>query len=198
MTSEQSESVIHTSTAAVSGGDVEFRRTVWNEANKLVIDSLYSGRSQQVAAARWATVAIFLGLPSSLLAATASAGAAVSAAFLQDPRLTAGLALAATLLTAARAFLRPEDTARGYETKGSAYLALRNDAAQFRDVRVRFARGTSTELERELRELSARRNQLNSQPPIRVPTWAYRIARRSLETGESDYENDAFWVKAPF
>jgi hypothetical protein len=177
---------------------LEFRRALWRETTKIIVDTLYSGRSHQKAAARWSTVAIGLGLPAAVITAASSAGAAVSAVFVRDARLTAGLALVAAVLSAARAFLKPDETFRAYEAKGAAYIALRNDATQFRDVRLRSGRATDEELESELNSLHARRNALNLQQPIRVPTWAYKQAKASLAAGESDYKNDPFWEDPPF
>jgi len=43
----------------------EQRRALWREATRLIIDSLYSARGNQVAAQRWQIVATVLGLPAS-------------------------------------------------------------------------------------------------------------------------------------
>jgi hypothetical protein len=151
----------------------------------------------QKAAARWATVSLFLGLPASVIATVTAAGAA-AAVIAHVPALTATLALVAAAITGLRAVLKPEETYQGYSGKGAAYLALRNDARHFRNVRLRTPGSSPSELESELKALTSRLNALTQQPPVRIPTWAYNQAKQSIDAGESDYSGDRFWEEAPF
>jgi len=183
------------STAAAT--DAEQRRALWNEANTLIIDSLYSARGNQAAANQWSKWATLLGLPASLLSAVLATGAAVST--LGAPRwVTAVLALTVAVISAARAFLRPEEVLGGHENKGASYLALRNDARSFRDLDVRSPDLSLDQLRNRLHALQQRRNALNGQPPLHIPTSAFKKAQASIAAGESDYRNDKLWEDAPF
>ena len=174
------------------------RRALWRSANEIIIDTSWTARAFQKAAARWSTVVLYLGLPASVATAVTAAGAGTVALVARMPVAVAVLGLTAAVIAGAKAVLRPEDTYQGYNSKGSAYLVLRNDARQFRDIRVRNPRWSDAELESELRSLNGRLNALVQQPPLRVPTWAYQQAKKSIEAGESDYVSDRFWQEPPF
>ncbi len=178
--------------------DVEFKRAVWHEASQIIVDSTWSARSLQKAAARWATIVVVLGLPANVIATVTAAGAGAAAVFVRNTTVTAVLALIAAVIAGSKAVLRPEDTYQGYASKGSAYLALRNDTRHFRSVRLRTAGVTPAELEQEVKALTTRLNALTQQPPLRIPTWAYQRAKQSIEAGESDYAGDPFWEDPPF
>jgi hypothetical protein len=194
---DSEDGVAAQSDKALTVNETELRRALWNEANTLIIDSLYSARGNQAAANSWSWWVGILGLPASLLSAVLAAGAAVST--LGAPRwLTAVLALAVAAINAARAFLRPEEVVTGHANKGAGYLALRNDARSFRDLDVRAPDLTIDQLRNRLHALQQRRNALNGQPPLRIPAKAYAKARASITAGESDYRNDPLWEDAPF
>jgi hypothetical protein len=178
--------------------NMEFRRAAWEECTKILIDALYSARGHQAAAHRWATVTTFLGIPTAVVTALAAGGASVAAIAGGNPGATAALALLAAALSAIRAVLRPEATLQEYQNKGAGYLALRNDVAFFRDVVLRTKRCSEEDVESQLHSFVARRNTLNSQLPIRIPGWAYRIAKLGIDAGESSYEDDPLWIAPPF
>jgi hypothetical protein len=164
----------------------------------MVVDVTWSARSLQKAASRWSVVALALGFPANIIATVTAAGAGTAAIFIRAPAVTAALALTAAVIAGTKAVLRPEETYQGYATKGSVYLALRNDLRHFRGVRLRVPDADATDLESELRGLVARLNTLTNQPPLKIPSWAYKQAKRSIDAGESDYEGDHFWEAPPF
>jgi hypothetical protein len=178
--------------------DVELQRSIWNAATEIIVDATWSARSLQKAASRWATVRLYLGLPANVIASVTAAGAGAAAVVAHVPALTATLALVAAVIIGAKAVLQPEETYQGYAGKGAAYLALRNDTRYFRNVRLRIPGASPGELENELKALTSRLNALTQQPPLRIPSWAYEQAQRSIEAGESDYTGDRFWEEAPF
>ncbi len=105
--SDGGDTALQTGAGALTLKEAEQRRAFWNEANALIIDSLYSARGNQVAANRWSTWATALVLPASLLSAVLATGAAVST--LGTPRwVTATVALAVAPAPNASA-LRPTD-----------------------------------------------------------------------------------------
>lgn len=174
----------------------EQRIAMWNEAMMLMMDSLYSARGNQFAAQRWAVIATWLGLPASILSAVLAAGAAGAAAGDQKG-WTVVLSVIVAVINAVRGFLHPEETLRGYQNKGAAYLALRNDVRLFRNVDLH----SDTPLDKlrtQLHTLVARRNALNGQPPMVIPKWAYNGAKKGIEEGQSEYLNDPLWEDPPF
>lgn len=190
----------HGHSEAQEPGDLglEFRRSLWRGATEIIVDSTWSARSLQKAAAHWAIVVLWLGVPASVIGALTAAGAGVAAAFVRGiPALAVTLAVVAALVAGMKAVLKPEETHQGYASKGAAYLALRNDTRHFRNVRLRTQGRKAQELEEELTALKNRLNALGQQPPIRIPTWAYNRAKKSIEAGESSYAGDPFWEEPP-
>jgi len=88
-----------------------FRKALWDQANGVVIDATYSGRSHQYMGTRWVKINHWLGIPAVVLSATLAGGAGVTAILGADSWITATLALVAAGLSAARAFLRPVENA---------------------------------------------------------------------------------------
>ncbi len=178
---------------------LEFQRALWRGTSEIIVDATYSARSLQKAAAWWSIVVLWLGVPASVVAALTAAGAGVAAAFVRGiPALTITLAVIAAVLAGLKAVLKPEETYQGYASKGSAFLALRNDARHYRNVRLRMPGAEADELEQELAALKNRLNALGQQPPIRIPTWAYKQGKRSINAGESSYAGDPLWEESPF
>jgi hypothetical protein len=177
---------------------LELRRSLWRATSEIIVDATWSARSFHKAAARWSTIVLVLGLPANVITTVTAAGAGAAAVFVRNPPVTATLALIAAVIAGTKAVLKPEETYQGYASKGAAYLALRNDTRHFRNVRLQLPGAGLDELENELKALTGRLNALIRQPPIRVPTWAYEQAKRSIEGGESDYTGDHFWQEPPF
>jgi hypothetical protein len=174
----------------------EQRVAMWDEAMMLVIDTQYSARGNQFAARRWVIIATCLGLPASILSAVLAAGAAGAAASGQQG-WTVILSVIVAVINAVRGVLHPEETLRGYQNKGAAYLALRNDVRFFRNIDLR-SDTSLDKLRTQLHTFVARRNALNGQPPVVIPKWAYEGAKKGINAGESDYINDPLWEDAPF
>jgi hypothetical protein len=177
---------------------LDYQRSLWRGATEIIVDSTWSARSLQKAAARWSTIILALGLPANIITTVTAAGAGAAAVFVHNPLVTAPLALTAAVIAGMKSVLKPEETYHGYASKGADYLALRNDARHFRNVRLRSAGAGADDLANELKALTDRLNALTHRPPTRIPTWAYRQAKQSIEAGESDYQGDRFWEDPPF
>ena len=54
--------------------EAELRRALWEEANRVIIDSAYSGRAHQLLGSRWERVNTWLGVPTTVLSAVLAAG----------------------------------------------------------------------------------------------------------------------------
>jgi hypothetical protein len=52
-----------------------FKRAVWRDASEIIVDSTWTARSLQKAAARWASTILVLGLPANVIAKVTGAGA---------------------------------------------------------------------------------------------------------------------------
>ena len=174
-------------------GDPELRQAVDREAKRLLVDCIYSGRGHLVAGARWGWVNTFLGLPIAVLGAALASGAGLTALLGGNAWLTASLAFVSTILQAAYGFVRPADRAQAHGLKGNRYISLRNEARLFREVEMR-ATADPAELTTRLRDLRDRYNALNETDP-QIPGWAYRAAKKGIQQGESDYEDDPLWAR---
>jgi hypothetical protein len=174
----------------------ELRRALWQEASRVIIDSTYSGREHQAVGNRWEVINRWLGIPAAVVGALAGAGAAVSALTNGAKALTAMLALVAAGLSAARTFLRPDETAEAHGLKGDRFISLRNDAQSFQHVDLRSSLSDDA-LRDRCAQLCERRNVLRESPPRHLPAWAYKKAKDGIAAGESGYENDPLWEEYP-
>ena len=175
----------------------DLRTGLWAQANTVVIDATYSGRSHQALGTFWERIDHWIGLPAVILSAVLAATAAITALLGADSAITAALALVAAGLTAARAFLRPDERSDLHGLKGDRLISLRNDALLFQDVHLVRPGATDEELTKALEELCARRNALRESPPRHIPRNVYKKTRKSIKAGESSYENDPLYREAP-
>lgn len=172
--------------------DDELRRALWEEANRIIIDSTYSGREHQAVGNRWDGIGRWLGVPSVIASAIVAGGATVTALLETNKYLTAGLAAVAAALSATISFLRPDDRADAHGLKGDQFISLSNDARRFQQLDLRSSL-SDQELRDRCEQLSKRRNELREAPPRHLPRWAYRAAKDGIAAGESSYENDPLW-----
>jgi hypothetical protein len=175
----------------MSDAGSDWRKPLWDEANRIRIDSIYSGRGHQVVAQRWSLVAKLIGLPAAVLSAVLSSTAALTALLGAQKEVTASFALVASALISARAFLRPDELAEAHGRKGNEHMNVASDATRVQDVDLRFA-DNGAEIKGRLEELAERRNALRLKQP-RIPRWAYEKAKKSILAGESHYEGDYLW-----
>ena len=176
--------------------EAELRRALWEEANRVIIDSAYSGRAHQLLGSRWERVNTWLGVPTTVLSAVLAAGAGVTVLVGSRTWITATLALIAAGLSASRSFLRPDENAELHGLKGDRFINLRNDAIRYQQIDLRSSLSIDALNDRG-RVLSERRNALREAPPRHIPRWAYDAAKKSIEAGESGYENDPLWQEPP-
>ena len=162
------------------------------EAKRLIVDATYTARGHMVAGVRWSMYSYWLGLPTSIASTLLAGGAGISAVTESRPWITAVLAFAAAILSAAHGFLRPGERADEHSLKGNRFIALRNDARLFRELDLRSQTPTA-ELINRVRDFRKRYAELNETPPLRIPPTDYKTAQRSITAGESNYENDPLW-----
>lgn len=162
------------------------------EAKRLLVDCTYTGRGHQAAGRRWSVWNNRLGLPTAIASTLLAGGAGLSAVVDRQPWITATLAVLAAMTSAAHGFLRPGEIAQEHSLKGNRFIALRNDARLFREIDLRSGL-SEQELAVRLRDLRQRYHDLNETPPLHIPRQDYLAAKQSIESGESNYENDPLW-----
>ncbi len=157
---------------------------IGQECSRLEEDAVHSSKAHLATAARWSTVHLFLGIPSTLVAALAGVSA-----LQQNTQVAAVLALTAAVLTGISTFLNPERRASSHLAAGSRYLELRNKTRLFRSVQLGDIQepGVATE---KLVALCTRRDELNSDSP-QIPRWAFKKAKKGIVTGEASYESES-------
>lgn len=171
---------------------VAIREAIAVEAKRLIVDSTYSGRGHQAAGGRWARYDHWLGLPTSMAGALLAGGAGISAVTDGRPGLTAILAFASAITSAAHGFLRPGEKAEKHSLKGNRFIALRNDARLFVEIDIRSALSTD-ELAKRIKSLRKQYADLNETLPLHIPRTDYETAKKNIAAGESSYLNDPIW-----
>ncbi len=170
---------------------------LWEDANRVIIDSTYSGRSHQTMGIFWDKLNRWIGIPSVVLGALLASGAGITAIVGTHRWITAALALISALLVSLKGFLKPEENADLHGLKGDRYISLRNDALTFQ--RVDLISGLDIDvLENRGKELNKRRNGLREEPPRHIYKSVYVKTKASIDRGESDYENDPLWKEPEF
>jgi len=166
------------------------RRALEKEAKRLIEDCLYSGRGHQSAGQFWRAMNTWLGLPSAIASPLLATGAAGSALAQFSPWITAGLAILAAIAGAAHSFFRPNEIAEAHGLKGNRFITLRNDARLFLEIEL-LSGSDSRELAKRLQNLRQRHADLTETLPLNIPRFASQMAKRSIEAGESSYEEDS-------
>jgi hypothetical protein len=175
--------------------DEQLRRELRKAANRILIDAHYTGRQHMLAGQWWGYVTMALGVPASIVAALSSAGAAVSALFGGDPRVTAGLAIVSAVIAGLKATVQPEEKSSGHTAKGGDYVTLRNDAWDYMEIDLRSSASLDALVDRQ-RRLRERLEGLRAREPRGVPPGAYKRVKKQTDQGWYEYENDPFWKSA--
>ncbi len=159
------------------------KQSVSHELQRVEEDCVHSGKAQFNAGDRWRGYHYWLGLPSVVMSAFAGA------AFLKsEPALAAALSGAAAVLTALMTFLKPAERASAHKASGDQYLALRNDARVFRQVRLMHVCDDQAAVD-GLDELTKRRNELNVSS-LPVSRADFEKARTGIAQGEATHQLD--------
>lgn len=156
------------------------------EAKRIYEDSLYSAKGHFVAARLWGNVRWLLGIPMTLLSAIA--GASALAQFGNHELIAGLLALIVASLAALNTFLNPNENARSHLDSGNRFNSLKNQTRMFYEIEV-YSGESIQNLRVRLRELSQKRDELNSQSR-QIPNRAYKLAKRGIEDGEALYSVD--------
>jgi hypothetical protein len=159
------------------------KENISKELCRIEEDCIYSAKSHFNASDRWSSYHYWLGVPSIVLSIVAGATVPTEASWVATIA-----SIGAAVLTSLITFLKPSEAAAQHKSSGDQYLGLRNDARIFREVSLTIV-GTDAEAFESLKELTARRTELNglSRQPSRKD---FEIARKGIEEGESDHAVD--------
>jgi hypothetical protein len=160
-----------------------WKEKIVNEAKRIEEDSLYSSHSHFIAANRWSKYHLWLGGLSVILATTA--GAQILSEYGGNRFIPGALSLFAASLTVIMTVLNPYGKASTHQTAGTNYRELRNKTRIFYEIEC-FGTKSPDYLEKTLKDLSLKRDQLNKTSP-QIPRWAYEAARKGIEEGEVSY-----------
>ncbi|MGB9898429.1 SLATT domain-containing protein [Thermanaerothrix sp.] len=156
------------------------------EARRIEEDSLYSAKGHFAAANFWTNFHFWVGVPTAILAAIASASALSR---FDNHNIIAGvLAIIVTALTAVTTFLNPNEKVNSHLNAGNKYNLLRNKARKFCEIDCCVV-DSIQELSKRLNELAEQRDELNIKSP-QIPRCAYKKAKKGIEEGEADYKVD--------
>jgi hypothetical protein len=146
-------------------------------------DCVHSGKAHFNAGERWARYHYWLGVPSVVLSALAGA------AFFKDYATVAGVMSAVVaILTSLMTFLKPSERASAHKGSGDQYLALRNDARVFREIRLAHASDPQAAID-GMDEFTKRRNELN-QASAQCSRLDFEKARTGIDEGEATHRVD--------
>ncbi len=160
------------------------RSRIVEEARRLAVDVLYSEKGHFVAAKRWATVHLWIGIPSTLIAAAAGASFFAGA----GPALPGFLAFMASALSAIATFLDPNGIAARHHRTGVLYGRARRTIRQFVHIDSTLSNDDS-ELAKQLREITEQVGNIQSES-LPIPGFARRQAKAEIDGGSADYTSD--------
>ncbi len=154
-----------------------------DEARRIEEDSIFSSKGHYNSGESWKRVHYYIGVPTVILAAIASASA------FNDEGLLAGvIGILVAVLTALSTFLDPSGKKNEHYAAGAAFGSLKNQARMFYEIDV-LKNVEISELDEKLLLLAKRRDDLNSGSPL-VSRQSYLKAKSDIEGGTNTYAVD--------
>ena len=160
-------------------------RKIVDEAKRVEEDALYSAKGHFQAGRFWGSFNLWIGIPTTVLAAIG--GAAALSSFDSHGLVAGMLAIIVAALSAVSTFINPTERADVHLSAGNKYNSLRNRARIFGEIDINVEK--SDKLLPALKKLSKERDDLN-QELSQIPQWAFRKARKGIEEGEAQYVVD--------
>jgi len=156
-----------------------------NEAKRIETDALFSFKGCFNAAASWDK--IYLRLGCFVAVTSVIAGSIVLSDILNEGDIIAAfMALGSGMLAAVSTFLEPQKKANIFRKSGADYKYLRDRARTLYEVKAK----TDITIENLIIDLEALQQvsyQLSKDSPV-IPNWAFRTARKGIDSGEADYD----------
>ena len=163
------------------------RTEIITEAKRIEEALLYSSKGHLAAAGWWGRFHLGVGVPMVILASVSSATAL--AAFSAGKIIAGVCSIVVTVLSALMTFLNPKERSNTHLNAGNNYDSLMNKTRIFWSIDC-WRDESEQVLTEKLKYLSEQKDRLNQNGP-QIPSWAYRIAKRGIESGEGDYAIDA-------
>lgn len=179
-------------TTANEIGASQKKEEIIKEAKRIEESTLYSSKAHFAAAEFWQRLHLWLGVPATILAAAA----AVSAFSQLDTHHIIGglISIVVATLSGLATFLNPNKAATVHFAAGNSYDALHNKTRIFWTVDCR-GNDSDQVLTNRIKDLSAEKDELNRKSP-QIPRFAYKIARKGIAAGESQYKVDVVQDKS--
>jgi hypothetical protein len=165
----------------MTDGNARARDQIVTEAKRLAVDVLYSEKGHFEAAKRWATVNLWIGVPSTFLAAAAGGTFFAGA----GPALPGFLAFSASALSAIATFLDPNGVTARHHHAGILYGRARRLLRQFVHIDVSLT-SNDAELAKQLKVLTDQVGDIQADSP-RIPEFARKLAKADIDSGSADY-----------
>lgn len=163
--------------------DGELIILIERELDRIEEDCIHSGKAQFNAGERFNSYHYWLGVPAVIASALAGT------AFFQNlPVLGGVLATLTAVLTALQTFLKPSERASAHKSAGDQYLALRNDARVFRQIKLQHVCDRQSAVD-GLDEFTSRRREMN----LAAPQFAnrdFQKAKKGIDAGEAAHQID--------
>ena len=161
------------------------KEEIIKEAKRIEESTLLSSKGHWAAAHRWGFCHLYLGLPTTVLAAIAAA------AWFKRSETYAVAGIISTIvaaLSAVSTFLNANSKSAAHLKAGNGYDALQTKVRIFATIEC--FDESETVLTKRLKDLAGEKEKLNRESP-QVPPWAYKIAKKGVAAGEATYEVDA-------
>lgn len=157
-----------------------FLKIIQEEAQIIENEADWSATEQANAANTQSHLNVYLGLPTTLLAAIA--GASALSKFENSGLLAGGLAIAVAGLAALSTFLNPDEKAARHLTASMSYAAVARDARMFKSVTSPLCKSQEqNELIEALTSLEKRITELDKSSPLVGNSWRARDYQKYLE-----------------
>ncbi|CAI1685198.1 SLATT domain-containing protein [Serratia liquefaciens] len=164
--------------------DLKLIPHIKEECHRIEEDSLYSSKSHYNTASCWEKRNLWIGIPTTVLAAIAGISALESYTW-----FTVGTSVLVAVLSALNTFLNPSEKANQHKASASAYNTLKNNVRVFREIELLKENITTDEISEQLKNYSDTRNQLNSTSPS-IPLWAYKKTQEDINNNYATYKVD--------
>ena len=156
------------------------------ESQRIEESLLFSSKGHFAASHFWGDFHLWIGIPIVLLSAIA--GASALGQFDPTHAVSGTLSIVVAALSGVLTFLNPNEKVSVHLNAGNNYDSLMNRVRVFWSIEC-WTDESDEILTERLKGLSDQKDKLNSTSP-QIPRWAYRRARKGIETGEAEYSVD--------
>ena len=169
------------------------KEEIIKEAKRMEEALLYSSKGHYAAAHFWSKFHLWIGIPVVVL--SAAAGASAFSKF--DPQhIIAGIiSIAVVALSSVMTFLNPNSKASAHLDAANKYDSLMNKIRIFWSIDC-WRDESEQVLTEKVKYFSEQKDNLNQSCP-QLPKWAYRRAKKGIDSGEGDYTVDKIQKAIP-